>query len=457
MLNESFLDIDYINYLKTKCILVVGITLRSGVSVSNTLFNLKIKHALSDSKNYEELAVIRENLLDKNALFFAGKQDENILNNIDFLILSPGVAVSSNFIQMAVEKNIEIVSEIEFAYRLIPFNNYVAITGTDGKTTTSTLTYEILKNTKKSTLCGNIGEAFSKHIFDIEKDENIILELSSFQLETIKLFKPKISVILNIAQDHLDRYNSIDDYFNAKKNIYKNQDKNDYLIINLDNKYTRTLLDSIKNVSIKTFSCIDSSADLFLNDNDDLFYNNNFLFSIKKRVLIGGHNRENILASVLIALLLNIDEKIIENEVLTFNGVAHRLEYVATIDGVTFINDSKATSLSAVVSAIKSFDKNTILIMGGRNKAVDFSSLAQYMKGHVKKLILTGEACHELNKMINYENTKIIVDFDVAIQFAKKVAKKGDTVLLSPGCTSFDRFKDFEERGEYFKSLVRLD
>ena len=445
---------NYINYLKTKNILIVGVTLRSGVSVSNTLYKLNVPHSLTDSKEYKSLATEREALLNKNAIFHTGHQSSEILDEIDLIILSPGVPLKSNLMKEAINKEIEIISEIEFAYNIRPKINYIAITGTDGKTTTATLTHKIISASKKARLLGNVGNTFSKDVLFIDENETVILELSSFQLETIDKFKPNISVLLNIADDHLDRYSDINEYFDAKKNIYKNQKSDDKLILNMDNEYTASLIENVNNASILTYSTKNKNATIYLDDDDNIYYYGELLFSIKERVIIGSHNRENILVSTLIALKENIETNIIKHQVNAFKGLPHRMEIVRSINGVTFINDSKATSLSSVLASIKSFNKNIILIMGGQNKGIDFSPILDDIKNKVKVLILIGEARHELEKMLPYEKSKIIENFDEAFNYAYSLSEEGDTVLLSPGCTSFDSFKNYEERGNYFKTLV---
>lgn len=456
MLNKNYID-----FLKKQNILILGATPRSGISIANVIYdinkseNININYALSDSKEKDKLNL--ENLKDKNAKLFLGGQDSSILENITLIIISPGVPQSISLVEEAKKRKIKIIGEIEFAYNLLPDRNYIAITGTDGKTTTVNLIYNIISSYKKARLLGNVGNTFSKEIENIEEDEDIILELSSFQLETIENFHPHISAILNIAEDHLDRYNDIEDYFNAKKNIYKNQAGNDFLILNYDNIFTNRLYNELKNkkekFNVLTFSTKNKKATIYY-DNEEIFYQNKKLFSIKKRKLFGNHNVENILVSVLATLKNNIPVEYIENAVSNFNGIEHRLELAATINNVMYINDSKATSMNAVMSALKSFDKNIILIMGGRNKNIDFSHLNDIINERVKKLILTGEAAESLNDMIASDKKIIIKDFTDAFNYASSLAMSGDVVLLSPGCASFDSFKNYEERGKYFKSLV---
>ncbi|MEI0844743.1 UDP-N-acetylmuramoyl-L-alanine--D-glutamate ligase [Brachyspira pilosicoli] len=460
------LNKEYINYLEKQNILILGATLRSGVSIANVLYDINcnndinIEYALSDSKTEEELKLSIEALKDKNAKLYFGKQDANILKDITLIIISPGVPQSIDIVKEAKKRNIKVIGEIEFAYNLIPDRNYISVTGTDGKTTTVNLIYSIISSYKKARLLGNVGNTFSKEVESIEKDEDIVLELSSFQLETVDNFHSHISVILNIAEDHLDRYKDIEDYFNAKKNITKNQNSNDFLILNYDNSYTNRYYNELiktKYISfnVLTFSTKYREANLYYNNEDEcLYYNAEKIFSIAKRKLLGMHNIENILASVLACIKDNIPIEYIDKAVNNFQSIEHRLEFVKEIDGVRYINDSKATSMSAVMSALKSFDKNIILIMGGRNKGIDFKPLKSIIEERVKKLILTGEASEDLSSMIDVSNKIIIKDFTEAFDYAKKIALKGDTVLLSPGCASFDSFKNYEERGKYFKSLV---
>ena len=457
MLNKN-----YINFLKKQNILILGATPRSGISIANVIYdinkseNININYALSDSKEKDELNL--EDLKDKNAKLFFGIQDSSILENITLIIISPGVPQSISLIEEAKKRKIKIIGEIEFAYNLLPDRNYIAITGTDGKTTTVNLIYNIVRSFKKARLLGNVGNTFSKEIETIEEYEDIILELSSFQLETIENFHPHISAILNIAEDHLDRYKDIEDYFDAKKNIYKNQNENDFLILNYDNIFTNRLYNELKEkgkFNILTFSTKNKNATIYYNDsNEYIYYQNKKLFSIKNRKLFGIHNVENILVSVLASLKNNIPVNYIKNAINNFKGIEHRLELVETINNVMYINDSKATSMNAVTSALKSFDKNIILIMGGRNKNIDFAPLSDIINERVKKLILMGEAAESLNDMILSDKKIIIKDFTDAFNYVSSLAVSGDIVLLSPGCASFDSFKNYEERGKYFKSLV---
>ncbi|KLI50497.1 UDP-N-acetylmuramoylalanine--D-glutamate ligase [Brachyspira hyodysenteriae] len=454
----------YIKVLKKQNILILGATVRSGVSIANILydinraFNTNIKYALSDSKTEEELKDSIEALKDKDVKLFFGNQDISILDNITLIIISPGIPHTIPIVEEAKRRNIKIIGEIEFAYNFLPNRNYIAVTGTDGKTTTVTLVHDIIKSYKKARLLGNVGNTFSKEIETIEADEDVILELSSFQLETVEKFHAHISAVLNIAEDHLDRYKDIEDYFNTKKNITINQNKNDFLILNYDNIYTNIWYNELNGnckMKLLTFSLKSKFATIYYNEEDEyIYYENEKLFSIANRKVIGKHNIANILAAVLICLKDDIPVEYIEKAVNNFKGIEHRVELVATINGVKYVNDSKATSMNSVMSALKSFDKDIILIMGGRNKNIDFTHLNNIINARVKKLILIGEAAEALSEMLHFENKIIVRDLTDAFNYASAISINGDTVLLSPGCTSFDMFKNYEERGKYFKSLV---
>ena len=454
----------YIKVLKKQNILILGAAVRSGVSIANILYDINkafdanIRYALSDSKTEEELKDSIEALKDKNIKLFLGNQDISILDKITLIIISPGIPHTIPIVEEAKRRKIKIIGEIEFAYNFIPNMNYIAVTGTDGKTTTVTLIYEIIKSYKKARLLGNVGNTFSKEIETIEPDEDIILELSSFQLETVEKFHAHISAILNIAEDHLDRYKDIEDYFNTKKNIAINQNKNDFLVLNYDNIYTNIWYNELNGnskIKLLTFSLKSKFATIYYNEEDEcIYYENEKLFSIANRKLIGKHNIANILAAVLICLKDGIPADHIEKVVNNFKGIEHRVELVAEINGVKYINDSKATSMNSVMSALKSFDKDIILIMGGRNKNIDFTPLNSIINARVKKLILIGEAAETLSHMLHFENKIIVKDLTDAFHYASAISINGDTVLLSPGCSSFDMFKNYEERGKYFKSLV---
>ncbi len=445
----------FINQLKNSNVLVVGAS-RSGIGVANILCKFNIKYAISDLKNYDELEEAREKLTDKNATFFCGDQNDDQLDGRTMVVISPGVPLDIPLLEHAREKNIPIISEIEFAFKIIKKCKYIAITGTDGKTTTTMLVNHICSKVGVSYALGNIGNTFSENILNIRPDDTVVLELSSFQLEAIEDFKPDIAAILNIANDHLDRYPNLGEYFAAKKRIYKNQNRQDLLVLNYDNMYTYSLRgdSSVADVAIETFSVRDSAADLYMDKNEEVFYKGESIFSLKGTKLKGMHNKENMLAATLMCMRNGIEPGIIRHAIVEFEAAPHRMEFVDSIGGVKYYNDSKATTLQSVIKAVNTFDDGLILIMGGRNKGIDFSEVSGALKNRAKAVVFTGESRDSFCSMVDFERKHVIKDFAEAVTFAKNLAKMGDIVLLSPGGTSYDAFSSYIERGEYFKQLV---
>ncbi len=445
----------FINQLKNSNALIVGAS-KSGIGVANILYKFGIKYAISDVKSYDELNDARARLNDKNAIFFCGEQNEDQLEKVNLVILSPGVPIDIPMLQNAREQNIDIISEIEFAYRLIKNCKYIAITGTDGKTTTTMLVQHICSKVGVSYALGNIGNTFSENILNIRPDDTVVLELSSFQLETIESFKPNICAILNIANDHLDRYKNLGEYFIAKKRIYKNQNRQNILVLNHDNMYTYSLRGdgSVADVQVETFSTKDPAANLYMDRAEEVYYNGENIFSLKGTKLKGMHNKENMLAATLMCIHNSIEPGIIRHAIIEFEAAPHRMEFVDSINGVKFYNDSKATTLQSVVKAVSSFEDGLILIMGGRNKGIDFKEVSEAIKRRGKAIIFTGESRDEFCSMVDFERKHVIKDFDEAVIFAKNLAKTGDIVLLSPGGTSYDVFSNYMERGDHYKQLV---
>ncbi len=445
----------FINQLRSSNALIVGAS-RSGIGVANILHKFGIKYALSDLKSYDDLEDSRMRLIDKNAVFFCGEQNDDQLENRNLVIISPGVPLDIPLLQHARDQKIPVISEVEFAFRLIKNCKYIAITGTDGKTTTTMLVNHVCSKIGNSYALGNIGNTFSENILNIRPDDTVVLELSSFQLEAIDAFKPNISAILNIANDHLDRYKSLGEYFAAKKRIYKNQNRQNTLILNYDNMYTYSLMgdSSVADISVETFSARDRAANLYMDRSEEVYYNGENIFSLKGSKLRGMHNKENMLAATLMCLNNGIEPGIIRHALMEFEAAPHRMEFVDSVNGVKYYNDSKATTLQSVAKAVTSFEDGLVLIMAGRNKGIDFSEISGSLKTRAKGVIFTGESRDAFCSMVDFERKHVIKDFAEAVTFAKNLAKTGDVVLLSPGGTSYDAFANYEERGDYFKQLV---
>lgn len=429
-----------------------------------TLFNdLPIENT-QEQKKYEEAGVT----------FLIGEQAFEKLAEYQRLIFSPGVDGRAPRFKPLRDKGIQFMSEIEFACQYIREHSnapIIGITGTNGKSTTVSLIHHLLiHGGLNSFLAGNIGQPF---ILEAEKiitlpDPIIVLELSSFQLEEIIDFKPHIAVILNLTPDHLDRYPTLDDYYEAKLNIVKNQDSTDYIILNQDDAVTM----SYKEKRPQLFGV---AQQIWMSRNNNtpettIWISNNTVFfrkdgnvhevSLEKNPLRGLHNLENIMASTAAALLANVPPSSIQEGLASFKGLAHRMESVGTIHNVEFINDSKATNVDAALKSITSLPGPMIVILGGKDKGGDFRMLSQPIRENVHKVFLVGKAAktirHQLE--IDHLHDKLIdiIDFDDAVEKGcDLLGQTGGIVLLAPGCASFDMFNNFEHRGDVFRESVQ--
>lgn len=446
--------------LKDKTILIVGLA-KTGVSTIKQLIKCGANIIVNDIKDEKSLSNIIDEIKDLNNLtFILGKHPESI-DNIDLVVLSPGVPLDIPFIEKLRANNIEIIGEIELAYRLSNEALYVGITGTNGKTTTTSLTGEIFKLDKKDTfIVGNIGNPVIDTVDVATKNSFIITELSSFQLETIDSFRPNISAILNITKDHLNRHHTVENYIHAKANIFKNQRSKDFCVLNYDDPAVRNLSEQI--LATKVFFSTKEKLELgvYLDSNDDIVVN------LDKKVVIlnknelslpGEHNLQNAMAAIAISYLCNVDLNTLRNVLKTFGGVEHRQEIVKTVNGVTFINDSKATNPDSTIKALNSYSKPIILIAGGLDKSGDFNELLNIAKDKVKELVLLGETSSKLEDLAlskGINNTYVVNNMQEAVQTSYKLATTEDIVLLSPACASWDMYKNFEARGNDFKYNV---
>ena len=436
--------------------LVVGLA-RSGVSAANLLHKLGANVTVTDEKGEETLSDNVKKLEKGISLKLNGHDSVNI-NGIDLTIISPGVPWDSPFLNKIREKGIRIMSEVEFAFQQLqaPF---IAITGTNGKTTTTTLTGEILKRGgKKVFVGGNIGNPLCEEVLNGGKSELVLSEISTFQMEGSETFKPYISAILNITPDHLDRHESMDEYIELKKRVFINQDENDYMILNLDDEITAGFSTEVrgKKVFFSRLKEVENGA--FVREDKIIFKNDGreeTVCSLKDLKLIGVHNIENTLASVAISGICGISGKIMRDVISEFKGIKHRMELVREIRGIRFINDSKGTNVGATVKSLQSFNEPIILIAGGKDKGSDYLPLKGLIEERVKFLILIGDAKKKIAKNLNGFKNRIEADtLENAVKEGYKRAKSGDIVLLSPACASFDMFRDYEDRGEQFEEIV---
>lgn len=413
-----------------KKIAVLGAA-RTGISCAGFFASQNCSVLLSEVKKKEEVELKIPSGIETE---FGGHSQKILLT--DLIIPSPGIPYDSPILSQARRKNIKILSDIEIFYLLAEYKIIIAVTGTNGKTTTVSMLEHILKSLgEKTILCGNIGTPACGFIEKSDKNTNIVMEVSSYQLECTEKFAPHISAILNITPDHLERHKTMDNYAGIKSKIFLNQNKDDFCIFNKEDAFCSGL--SQKCLSQKRFFSLKE--------------NKNKL-NLK---IPGGHNMENALASIEIMRAAGRTGDEVLKALSVFGGVAHRLEFVREINGVKYINDSKGTNVSSTEMAIKSFDRPVILILGGRDKGAPYKPLIPLLKKNVKKIIAIGEAKEKIFSELK-DSADIIIMDDIAqaVKKANEIAVPGDIVLLSPACASFDQFKNYEQRGDFFKQIV---
>ncbi|MDD5772882.1 MAG: UDP-N-acetylmuramoyl-L-alanine--D-glutamate ligase [bacterium] len=414
---------------------------------------------LSEKKPEELWAKTKKKLESEGIITESGGHTDKVLEGTDFVVVSPGIPLNIPILIKAGERNIPVISEIELAYSFCPCP-VIAIGGTNGKTTTTTLLGEVFKKNKTPVVvAGNIGTTFISQINNLTPEHLAVLEISSFQLEGIKKFHPEISITLNITPDHLDRYSSMEDYTAAKQRIFLNQEENDYAVLNYDDEIIRSWAKKTKAKVLFFSTKKELPAGTYLEGDNIIFSFKGSKENICSRgdiKLLGEHNISNVLAVITACKIKNVANSIIIKTIKSFRGLAHRIEFVRELGGVKFYNDSKGTTVDSVIKAIESFNEPVILIAGGQDKNLDFTILRDLIQKKVKLIILIGEAKKKIGKALDktvkiYENDTL----EEAVKNAKKMAESGDVVLLSPGCTSFDMFRDYEDRGNKFKKAVR--
>ncbi len=384
--------------------------------------------------------------------------------NCEAMVLSPGVPTEAAIVQEAISIQRSVLSEIEVAFRHCAAD-IVAITGSNGKTTTTTLTGHILEYATRDTsrhvfVAGNIGAAFSDIALTAGPQDVVVLEVSSFQLDHIRLFRPRVSVILNITPDHLDRYGGdFHAYASSKLRVYENQRTDDVLVVNGDDELLRDITTTTDGPRRLTISLREEVAEGGFLAGDEMIIrvnNKEMRMPTEDLPLRGRHNLYNSLAAAVAARAMEVRSDVIRESIASFQGVPHRLEFVRELDGVRYYNDSKATNVNAVWYALESFTEPIVLIAGGRDKGNDYSSLRQLVRRRVRTLIALGESAEEIEAELGPEASRAVrVDsMDAAVQTARIVAEEGDVVLLSPACASFDMFENYEHRGDTFKKLV---
>ena len=430
---------------------------RSGYEAAKFLIKRGNEVLINDGK--EESKVDQEKLKelkDMGVKFFFGSHPDDLLDDsYDYLIKNPGVPIHHKYVEKAEKLGIEVINEVEMAYRLLPDDvTLVGITGTNGKTTTTTLTYEIIKEAGfRCHLAGNIGYPLCSFLDKLKSGDVIVMETSCQQLNNLNDFKPHIAVMTNLSEAHVDFFdNSYQKYKDVKTKIFKNQTEKDIAILNLENKEVLELTKNIK--SKKVYFSSKNKTNCYL-ENGIVYYNDEEVLDTDKMIIVGNHNAENIMAATLVAKEFNISNDVIKKVAYNFKGVEHRLEFSGEVNGVRYYNDTDATNIKCTQIALSSFSKPTIIILGGLERGQDFNDLTPFMK-NVKAIIAIGQCRKRVKEYAESLNIPVYVHEFLKDGFKEivPIAKKGDVVLLSPASASWDQYKECEIRGAEFKKYV---
>lgn len=444
--------------LKNKRVLVVGLG-RSGVAAALFLQDHGARVVVSDTKSEAQLQKEISLLLERGISLETGQHSERTFRDQDLIVVSPGVPSDQPQLQHARAMGIPVIGEVELAFRFLQ-GKIIAITGSNGKTTTTTLVGEILSKSGRKTLVGgNIGTPVISLAEKSSPEHLVVLEISSFQLETIQQFRPWIAAILNITPDHLDRHRTFQAYIDAKARIFENQQPGDFALLNADDPTCLPLKNKSKG-SVYWFSRKQPVENgTYVRDEQIIFRSSGRdvpVLPVKEIQLKGAHNLENVLAAACAGMLAGCEAQQVRKAVAEFGGVEHRLEPVATIHGVAYYNDSKATNVDATIKALESFPGSIHIILGGKDKGSDYTVLVPLLRERAKGVYLIGAAAGKIASQIQGA-TRIVHSgtLDRAIRQAAEAAGSGDIVLLAPACASFDQFENYEQRGRIFKEIVQ--
>lgn len=453
------------NFAAGETILVIGLG-RSGVASSQILRGRDVAVFATDEKPREDLAEAIAQIETLGARFVPAAELPHVLDGLTAAVVSPGVPLNGALVRGVQAANVPVFSEIEVAYRLCKAP-IVAVTGTKGKSTTTSLIGHLFRSCNKTVhVGGNIGNPLIREVVDAKPQDWVIAEVSSFQLESIRAFRPRISVILNISADHLDRYYSMDEYAEAKYRIFANQNEQDYFVGNLDDERVRQLHWHTGETRVHarqmwfTLGEHHEHATMFLHG-DAIVYTPVHgdprpveIMKTGEIPLAGRHNVQNVMAALLAALAANLDPHALREAVMSFSAMAHRLQPVSEIGGVLYVDDSKATNPGSVVAALHAYERPIVLIAGGKSKNTDFTELGRVIDARAKALVTIGEAADEIAAHVSRKPVERAHSMEDAVQRARALAAPGDVVLLSPACASFDMFRNAEERGDKFVAAV---
>ena len=444
-----------------KQIVVVGAG-KSGIGAIRLLDGRGASCILYDGNDKLDKKALQEELhTAMDVQIITGEFPEELYAETDILIMSPGVPTDLPFVKRLRECQTTIWGEVELAYQLAR-GRIVAITGTNGKTTTTALTGEIMKRYYESVfVVGNIGTPYTSVVNETKEDSVIVAEISSFQLETIKDFHPKVSAILNITPDHLNRHHTMENYIACKCAVTKNQTDKEVCVLNYDDKILRQF-GKKAHTEVLYFSLTEKLSKGMYADDTSIYYNDGTeevkICDIDELQIVGSHNVENVMAAVGMAVSMGVPVEIIREGVIHFQAVEHRIEYVLEKDGIVYYNDSKATNTDAAIKGIEAMTRPTVLIGGGYDKQSEYDDWLLACKGRVKCLVLIGQTREKIAKTAeNYGIGPIIFaeSLEEAVQICRREAEPGDAVLLSPACASWGMFPNYEERGRLFKEYVR--
>ncbi len=435
-----------------KKVTVVGLA-RSGVAAARALMALGAEVTVTDRKPLDQLGPQLKALGSGFVKVAAGGHPDRVFRSADLVVLSPGVPKIAPLVE-AQRRGVKVISELELGW-LLSDSPYVGITGTNGKSTVTTLVGLMLERAgRKVLVAGNIGTALTDDPSALRNRDWIVAEISSFQLEDIETFRPRVAAVLNVTQDHLDRYHGMDEYAEAKARIFLNQEKDDVLVLNADDPLVRAMAGRARS-RVLLFSRTEHLPGGICQQGGALIWKGERLVSIDDIRIKGVHNIENAMAAAALSLSAGADAGSVAAVLREFPGLEHRLEFVRERNGVTYINDSKGTNVGAVIKSVEGFTRPVVLIAGGLDKGSDFSPLQGLFREKVKLLVLIGKAAGAMAEALgSAAETVFAATLQEAVQLASARAVSGDVVLLSPACASFDMFKDFEDRGRQFKDAV---
>lgn len=446
--------------LRKKKVLVFGSGI-SGIGATRLLEQQGADVILYDGKETLDKAELHNKIgADSKTEIVLGELRDEVIDSLDIMVMSPGVPTDLPIVNKIREKGVRIWGEIELAYR-VGKGDALAITGTNGKTTTTALLGEIMKAWKDNVyVVGNIGTPYTSIADKTTDDTIIVAEISSFQLETVEQFRPKVSAILNITPDHLDRHHTMQAYIQAKETIAKNQDSKDICVLNYEDEETRSFGEKTEATVLYFSSQRKLDRGVYL-ENGVIIYADGEkcvdICHVDELKLLGTHNYENVMAAVGMALAYHVPVDIIRQSVKNFGGVEHRIEYVCEKHGVVYYNDSKGTNPDAAIKAISAMKRPTYLIGGGYDKDASYEEWIKSFDGKVRKLVLIGQTKEKIEKtakMCDFEDTILADSLEEAVSICSKLATDGEAVLLSPACASWGMFENYEERGDKFKELV---